>query len=59
VLILLKFRTVFRTGKPSFFSPAMMKRKTKIPRKVWEFICTAAIIACLALAAAALFKSFR
>jgi hypothetical protein len=37
----------------------MMKRKTKIPRKVWEFICTAAIIACLALAAAALFKSFR
>lgn len=33
-----------------------MKRKTKIPRKVWELICTAAIIAALILAAYAVFK---
>ncbi len=33
-----------------------MKRKTKIPRNVWEFICTAAIIAALILAAFAIFK---
>ena len=38
------------------FSSATMKRKTKIPRKVWEFICTAAILACLILAAFAIFK---
>ena len=38
------------------FSSATMKRKTKIPRKVWEFICTAVILACLILAAFAIFK---
>ena len=36
-----------------------MKRKTKIPENIWNIICTAAIVACLALAAVALFKSFR
>ena len=36
-----------------------MKRKTKIPEKVWNLLCTAAIIACLALAAYAIFRSFR
>jgi len=33
-----------------------MKRKTKIPRKVWELICTAAILAAIILAAFAIFK---
>ena len=42
-----------------FIHTPVMKRKTKIPRKVWELICTAAIIACLILAAFALIKSFR
>ena len=37
----------------------VMKRKTKIPENVWNLLGTAAIIACLALAAVALFKSFR
>lgn len=36
-----------------------MKRKTKIPENVWNLLCTAAIVACLLLAAAAIFKSFR
>ena len=40
-----------------FFSK--MKRKTKIPENIWNLLCTAAIIACLALAAFAIFKSFR
>ena len=37
----------------------VMKRKTKIPENIWNLLGTAAIIACLALAAFALFKSFR
>ena len=37
----------------------VMKRKTKIPENIWNIICTAAIIACLALAAFAIFRSFR
>ena len=36
-----------------------MKRKTKIPENVWNLLGTAAIIACLVLAAVAIFKSFR
>jgi hypothetical protein len=36
-----------------------MKRKTKIPENIWNIICTAAIIACLVLAAVALLNSFR
>ena len=36
-----------------------MKRKTKIPENIWNIICTAAIIACLILAAFALLRSFR
>lgn len=36
-----------------------MKRKTKIPENIWNIICTAAIVACLVLAAVAIFKSFR
>lgn len=36
-----------------------MKRKTKIPENIWNIICTAVIVAVLALAAFALFKSFR
>lgn len=37
----------------------VMKRKTKIPENVWNLLGTAAILACLALGAFALFKSFR
>ena len=37
----------------------VMKRKTKIPENIWNLLGTAAIIACLALAAFALLKSFR
>ena len=37
----------------------VMKRKTKIPENIWNLLCTAAILACLALAAFALLKSFR
>ncbi len=36
-----------------------MKLKTKIPENIWNLLCTAAIVACLALAAVAIFKSFR
>ena len=36
-----------------------MKRKTKIPENIWNIIRTAAIIACLALAAFAIIRSFR
>jgi len=36
-----------------------MKRKTKIPENVWNLLGTAAIIACLVLAAVAILKSFR
>ena len=36
-----------------------MKRKTKIPENIWNIICTAAIVACLALAAVAIVKAFR
>ena len=36
-----------------------MERKTKIPENVWNLLCTAAIIACLTLAAFAIFRSFR
>ena len=37
----------------------VMKRKTKIPENVWNLLGTAAIIACLVLAAVAILKSFR
>ena len=37
----------------------VMKRKTKVPENVWNLLGTAAIIACLALAAVAILKSFR
>ena len=36
-----------------------MKRKTKIPENVWNLLGTAAIIACLVLAAVAILKTFR
>ena len=47
----------FHELEPSlFFFVMAMKRKTKIPENIWNIICTAAIIACLVLAAVAFFK---
>jgi hypothetical protein len=45
-----------KQGAVLFSLAATMKRKTKIPEKVWNAICTAAIFACLILAALAILK---
>ena len=50
---------VFQTSNHYYIFMSTMKRKFKIPEKVWNLLGTAAIIACLALAAFALFRSFR
>ena len=70
-MIIAQYGTVFQTGSRPFsfraiFVPehsrallgtlCVMKRKTKIPENIWNIICTAAIIAVLALAAYAVFR---